>query len=57
MFVHPESREDAEASTGLSEGATIEMPIADAPWGDYYGVLEDRFGIQWMVNYSPPREE
>ena len=58
VSVHPESREDADRIfTGLSEGAKVEMPIGDAPWGDYYGALEDRFGIQWMVNYSPQREE
>jgi len=21
-------------------------------WGDYYGSLEDRFGVHWMVNHS-----
>ena len=21
-----------------------------------YGALKDKFGVQWMVNYSPPRE-
>lgn len=58
VSVHPENREEADRIfTGLSEGAKVEMPIGDAPWGDYYGALEDRFGIQWMVNYSPPREE
>ena len=35
----------------LSEGGAIEMPIADQPWGDYYGSLKDKFGVQWMVNY------
>lgn len=28
------------------------MPIADQFWGDYFGSLTDRFGINWMVNYS-----
>jgi uncharacterized glyoxalase superfamily protein PhnB len=23
-------------------------------WGDYFGSLTDRFGINWMVNYSDP---
>jgi len=58
VSVHPSSREAAdEIFDGLSEGAEIEMPIADQAWGDYYGALTDRFGVQWMVNYSPPREE
>ncbi len=33
------------------------MPIADQAWGDYYGSLKDKFGVQWMVNHGPPREE
>jgi PhnB protein len=32
------------------------MPIADQAWGDYYGAFKDKFGVQWMVNYSPPQE-
>lgn len=58
VSVHPDSREEADRIfTALSEGAEIEMPIADQAWGDYYGSLKDRFGIQWMVNHSPPRQE
>ena len=34
------------------QGGTITMPIADQFWGDYFGSLTDRFGINWMVNYS-----
>jgi PhnB protein len=55
---HPTSRAEADRIfTALSEGAEIEMPIADQAWGDYYGALKDKFGVQWMVNYSPPRED
>ncbi len=58
VSVHPTSREEADRIfSALSEGAEVEMPIADQVWGDYYGSLKDRFGVQWMVNYSPPREE
>jgi len=34
---------------GLSEGGNIIMPIADAFWGDYYGMFTDKFGVNWMV--------
>ncbi len=58
VSVHPASREEADRIfSALSEGADIEMPIADQVWGDYYGSLRDRFGVMWMVNYGPPREE
>ncbi len=48
-----ESREDADRLfNGLSAGGTIEMPMEDMFWGDYFGSFKDRFGIQWMVNFG-----
>lgn len=53
ISVHPDSKEEADRIfNALSEGAEVEMPIADQMWGDYYGSLKDRFGIGWMVNYN-----
>jgi len=58
VSVHPTSRDEADRIfDALSEGAEIEVPISDQAWGDYFGSLKDRFGVQWMVNHSPPREE
>lgn len=37
---------------GLSEGATITMPLQKAVWGDTFGMLTDRFGIGWLVNIA-----
>src|SRR5688572_22266291 len=49
VWVHPDSREEADRIfTGLSQGADIEMPIADQVWGDYFGSMKDKFGIGWM---------
>lgn len=36
----------------LSTGATITMPLEKAPWGDIFGMLTDKFGINWMVNIT-----
>ena len=36
----------------LSEGATIAEPLVTAPWGATFGMLTDRFGIEWMVNIA-----
>lgn len=53
ISVHPDSKEEADRIfSALSEGAEIEMPIADQMWGDYFGSLKDKFGIGWMVNYN-----
>jgi PhnB protein len=58
IFISPESKEEANRIfTALSAGGTIEMSIADQPWGDYYGSFKDKFGILWMVNYSYPKDK
>ncbi len=36
----------------LSEGGKIDMPLTDMFWGDYFGSLIDKFGVQWMLNCS-----
>lgn len=52
ISVHPDSRQEADrVFKALSAGAEVTMPLADQFWGDYYGSLTDRFGIQWMVNF------
>ncbi len=58
ISVHPESKTEADRIfNALSAGGAVEMPIADQPWGDYYGSFTDKFGVQWMVNYSYPKEK
>lgn len=57
IAIDAESREEADKLfAGLSEGGKVEMPMADQFWGDYFGSLVDQFGVQWMVIYSPPKE-
>ena len=34
----------------LSYGGRVTTPLGVQPWGDYYGKLTDRFGVQWMLN-------
>lgn len=38
----------------LSEGGKVTMPLANAPWGPYFGMCVDRFGVQWMVSLPTP---
>jgi PhnB protein len=35
----------------LAEGGVVTTPLGMQPWGDYYGKLTDRFGVQWMLNF------
>lgn len=39
----------------LSEGGRVNMPLDKAPWGDTFGMLTDKFGVDWMVNISGHR--
>jgi PhnB protein len=58
ISLHPDSKEDADrVFRALSDGGTVEAPIADQLWGDYWGAFRDRFGVQWMVNYTYPQEQ
>lgn len=40
---------------GLSEGATITMPMAETFWAERFGMLVDRFGTPWMIGYKRPQ--
>ena len=40
----------------LSAGGSVTMPLEKAPWGDTFGMLTDRFGTQWLVNITAPKE-
>ncbi|MGM1030166.1 MAG: VOC family protein [Actinomycetota bacterium] len=50
------SGDDAAALTryweGLRDGAKILEPLVEAPWGDTFGMLIDRWGVLWMVNIA-----
>jgi PhnB protein len=36
----------------LSDGGQVVMPLEKAPWGDYFGMCADKFGVNWMVNIT-----
>lgn len=36
----------------LAEGAKIREPLSLAPWGDTFGMLTDKFGVEWLVNIA-----
>ena len=48
------SREEADRLySDLSAGGDVEMPIGDSPWGSYFAMFRDRYGIEWMVDFDP----
>ena len=54
ICIDVDSREEADRLYGaLSEGGSEGLPMADMPWGAYWGVILDHYGIRWMVNHTP----
>jgi PhnB protein len=36
----------------LSDGGMVAMPLEQASWGDKFGMVTDKFGVQWLVNIA-----
>lgn len=36
----------------LADGGAVAVPLEKAPWGDTFGMLTDKFGVDWMVNIA-----
>ncbi len=54
ILVSVESRKEADnIFSGLSAGGNVEGPIGDSPWGSYGGMLRDKYGIEWIVEFDP----
>mgnify|MGYP001023339446 CR=1 FL=1 len=53
IVITAESKEEADKLfNGLSAGGQSEMPITDSPWGSYFGMFRDKYGIEWMVDFG-----
>jgi len=53
LAIAPNSIEEADKLFGaLAEGGTVMVPLEKAFWGAYFGMLTDKFGVKWMVNYD-----
>ena len=58
IVISAESKEEADKLfNGLSAGGQIEMPISDSPWGTYFGMFRDKYGIEWMIDFDPKYNE
>ena len=54
ISISAESKEEADKLfNGLSAGGQVECPIGDSPWGSYFGMFRDKYGIEWMVDFDP----
>jgi PhnB protein len=53
LSVHTESKDEADQIfNGLSVDGTVKMPMENTFWGSYFGMVDDKFGIQWMVSFD-----
>jgi PhnB protein len=55
MSISVDAASEAEAGSifnALSEGGKVDVPLQKMFWGAHFGMLTDKFGIQWMVNYD-----
>ena len=56
ISVSTESKEEADKLfNGLSAGGTVEGPMGDGPWGSYAGMFRDKYGIEWIIEFSPSK--
>jgi PhnB protein len=56
IAVTAQTKEEADTIfNGLSDGAAVEMPMAESPWGTYFAMLRDKYGIEWTVEFDPKK--
>ena len=53
ILVNTESKEEADKLfIGLSAGGETEGAMGDSPWGSYAGMFRDKYGIEWIIEFS-----
>ncbi len=53
VSVSASNKEEADnIFNALAEGGKVNMPMANTFWGDYFGMLTDKFGINWMMSWN-----
>lgn len=53
ISVSVESQTEAnKIFVGLSAGGNVEMPMSESPWGSYFGMFRDKYGIEWTIEFA-----
>jgi len=53
IAVSAETREEADRIfNGLSADGEVEMPMSESPWGTYFAMFRDKYGIEWTVEVA-----
>jgi len=55
LYVNTDSRDEADRLFNeLSTGGQVKVWMTETFWGSYYGILKDRFGINWKITFDLP---
>jgi PhnB protein len=58
ISINSKSKEEADKLFyGVSVGGQIEAEIGDSPWGAYFGMFRDKYGIEWMLDFDSKMEK
>lgn len=53
ISVNTEIKEEADRLfSRLSAGGEVEGAMGDSPWGSYAGMFRDKYGIEWIIEFS-----
>lgn len=53
IHVEAENKSDAERFfKKLSESGQVTMPLESTDWAECFGMVSDKYGIQWMISYG-----
>lgn len=58
VSVNTDSRDEADRLfNGLAENGHPSMPMSQTFWGDYFGMLTDQYGVNWMISYNAGQQQ
>jgi len=56
IALRTDSKEEAERLfNGLSVNGEVEGPMGDSPWSTYAGMFRDKYGIEWIIEFTPEK--
>jgi PhnB protein len=55
LYINTDSKAEAERIFNeLSIGGQIKVSMTETFWGSYYGILRDKFGVNWKITFDLP---
>ena len=58
ISITADSKADADRIfNALAKGGTVTMPLASTFWGDYFGMCQDKFKINWMMSFNDKQQK